>query len=377
MAAEGILHLLRCQRLHPLFVLRDASKSSAEIEVRGELAGDGAVGRAACLAGLEPGRLGVGQFLFAGARLEKPLQFLERRSLDRVDVGGIGDRVDREPGIIAARGDRDRRCHAVGEPLLLPDSVAEAAGERAATEDEVPDLEGHFVGRIVVEGEGEPGGEHGIGLVGREDVVLGSRHVRLHRPLDPFVGRRALPACERRTDLRDGRIGVEVADDHHLAGGGGELVAPQRLYVIERDGLEVGDVLLDGAGIPRVTFGVVGERAAEGDAGEHLRLALHLCQPGERLGSHLLELVGRERGIAENLAEEPDRLRQRGPLRLHAEREHAGTAAAAATSAAATATPDSDAEFVELLPQLLTVVLARSRQEHRRENAAGRGEPGQ
>ena len=155
------------------------------------------------------------------------------------------------------------------------------------------------------------------------------------------------------------------------------MVAPQRLYVIERDGLEVGDVLLDGAGIPRVTFGVVGERAAEGDAGEHLRLALHLCQPGERLGSHLLELVGRERGIAENLAEEPDRLRQRGPFRLHAEGERAGTAAAAATSAAATATANSDAEFVELLPELLTIVPARSRHEHRREKAAGRGEPGQ
>ena len=100
-------------------------------------------------------------------------------------------------------------------------------------------------------------------------------------------------------------------------------------------------------------------------------------QPGERLGSHLLELVGREGGIAENLAEEPDRLRQRGPLRLHTEREHAGTAAAAATSAAATATPDSGAEFVELLPELLSVVLARSRHEQRRENAAGCGEPGQ
>ena len=377
MAAEGILHLLRREGLHPLFVLRHAGKSSAEVEVRGELAGDRAVRRAAGLAGLEPGGLGVGQFLLTRARLKEPLQFFQRRGLYRVDVGGVGDRIDRESGVVPARRDRHRRCHAVGEPLLLPDPVAEAAGEGAAAEDEVADLEGHLVGRIVVEGEGQACREHGVGLVGREDVVLGPRHIGLHLSLDPLIGRGALPAGECLADLRDGRIGVEVADDHHLAGGGGELVTPDCFHIVERECLEIGDVLLDGAGVAHITFGVIGEGTAEGNAGEHLRLGLHLRQARERLGPHLLKLVSREGGITENLAEETDRLREGRPLRLHAERQHAGTAATAATSATATAPAHADAELVELLPQLLPVVFARSRHEHRGEHAAGGGEPGE
>ena len=320
-----------------LFLVGGEGERAAGVQVRDDLPGDRRVAGAAHFLGFDERLFRVGDFLVGRAVLEEPLQFFHDRGGDLVDVRRVGADGHRQRGHRIAGRRGERRGRAVRKPVLLANPVAEPRGERAAAEDEVADPQRGVVRVAVRERERKPGEVFRVRLVGRDDVFLQSRPVVGHLVVDPLVRHLRFPAGQHLLHEPQRALRVKVADDAQLGVRAADLRFVKRLDLFERDVLGAVERFLERRHIAHVVLRVRRQRAAELVSGQGGRFG---AAGGEHRGHAELrgfELLRGEGRLAEDLAEQLERLRERVPFGFDGEGQlPRGTAAAAATATAAT-----------------------------------------
>lgn len=135
-----------------------------------------------------------------------------------------------------------------------------------------------------------------------------------------------------------------------------DIVAGQRLPAF--------DFLFEGWHVPDIAFGVIAHPSRHLRPGQGGRIGQLLFEAGNLLIANDLQLVFRQRGITENLAEQFEHLRQRFTTRLDAEGRFAGAAGR----------NDAGPVCVQLVLDLLPVHRAGAAQHQSRKDLGGRYE---
>ena len=111
---------------------------------------------------------------------------------------------------------------------------------------------------------------------------------------------------------------------------GAQEVAVDRAHLIDRDALDALDLLLDGRYVADVVDRILRQEPLEVVDGLAHRVGAALLESGDPLVLHDLELALRQRGLAEDLAEDLQHGGEVGALGLDRVGQGAGPAAAAA-----------------------------------------------
>jgi hypothetical protein len=140
---------------------------------------------------------------------------------------------------------------------------------------------------------------------------------------------------------RQARRRVEITDDAQLAGLRAKVLLVELRDLSADDRPQAVERLADGGDITDVFLGIGVEFALEQPGAEHAGLGAHLFQGSQPFLLEHLELVGRQRRLAEDLAQEFKHRRERLALGLnreaHGARSGAGTRPAPPTATASPA----------------------------------------
>src|ERR1019366_2069549 len=194
----------------------------------------------------------------------------------------------------------------VAETFLIADAAGEPGAEPAAAKHVVGHHDGGIVRILIVDFDHFAGDEEGVRLVGGLDLLIGGRNVPVHVG-DARVAAGALPSAEEFAGQPGNLRGAELTGNGDFAHGGAIELLVELAHIVERDLLEVLDLLVGGGDVAQVAARIGVHAVLELGNGERLGIAAAGFGGGDALLFDGLEFALGEGRFAQDFGGEAER----------------------------------------------------------------------